>query len=268
VAVITISRTLGSNGAAIGKEVAKRLKYRYFDREELLKEARQKSYLKAELEVLDEKGLSLFDVLFRDRPKEFLGFLYEVICDAAEADNVVILGRGGQAILRDLSNAFHVRIDAPLESRLKAVMERYGDSERGARKRIQEVDEERALFVRQAFGVDWADPMQYHLVLNTGLVDTITAGKMLLQAFRQIDWVKRAQQAKGLLQRYRLAKAIRESLIKHPEISCPSCVDVRCDEQGVVTLSGRLLEPKDKALIENAVRKVKGVQRIVNKLRP
>jgi osmotically-inducible protein OsmY len=45
-------------------------------------------------------------------------------------------------------------------------------------------------------------------------------------------------------------------------------VDVRCDEQGVVTLSGRLLEPKDKALIENAVRRVKGVQRIVNKLKP
>ncbi len=267
-AVITISRTLGSNGAAIGKEVARRLKYRYFDREELLKLARQKSYLGAELEVLDEKALSLFDVLFRDRPKEFLGFLCEAICDAAEADNVVILGRGGQAILRDLSNCFHVRIDAPLELRVKTVMERYGESEKSARKRIQEVDGERAMFVKQAFGVDWADPLQYHLVLNTGAMDKATAVKMLLQAFRQIHWEQRAEQARGLLQRYRLAKAVRESLIKHPEITCPSCVDVRCDEQGVVTLSGRLLEPKDKALIENAVRRVKGVQRIVNKLRP
>ncbi|MEJ5377819.1 MAG: cytidylate kinase family protein [bacterium] len=267
-AVITISRTLGSNGAAIGKEAARRLKYRFFDREELLRMARQRNYLRAELEVLDEKGLSLFDVLFRDRPKEFLSFLCEAICDAAEADNVVIVGRGGQAILRDLSSAFHVRIDAPVESRVKAVMERFGDSERKARRRIQEVDEERALFVKQAFGVDWADPLQYHLVLNTGVIDKTTAAKMLVQAFRQINWAERAQGARGMLQRYRLVKAIRESLIKHPEISCPSCVDIRCDEEGVVTLSGKLPEPKDKPLIENVVRRVKGVQRIVNKLRP
>jgi cytidylate kinase len=268
VPVITISRSLGSSGAAIGKEVAKRLKYRYFDREELLKVARERNYLRAELDVMDEKSLALFDMLFRDRPKEFLGFLYETICDAAEKDNVVILGRGGQAILRDLSTAFHVRIDAPLEARVKVVMERYGEPEGRARKRIQEVDGERALFVRQAFGVDWADPLQYHLVLNTSMVDNLTAAKMLIQAFRQINWARRAQQARGMLQRYRLAKAIRESLIKHPDISCPSCVDVRCDEQGVVTLTGRLLEPKDKSLIENAVRRVKGVQRIINRLRP
>lgn len=94
--VITISRTLGSEGAAIGREVARRLRYRYFDRDELLKVAKERRYLRADLEVLDEKSLSLFDVLFRDRPKEFLSFLHDAICDVAEQDNAVILGRGGR----------------------------------------------------------------------------------------------------------------------------------------------------------------------------
>jgi len=266
--VITISRTLGSGGAAIGRELAKRLRYRYFDKEELTKLARDKKYLRAELEVLDEKGLPLFDALFRDRPKEFLAFLHEAICDEAEKDNVVIIGRGSQAILRELSTAFHVRVDAPLAVRIKAVMERFGDSEAQARKRIKEVDQERGEFVRQAFGVDWADPSQYHLVLNTGLLDHGTAVKILLNSFKQIPWAERKDEAKGLLQRYRLAKAIRESLIRHPEISCPSSVSVRCEENGVVVLEGKLLEPKDKPLIENTVRRVKGVKTIVNRLRP
>ncbi|MGQ9858707.1 MAG: cytidylate kinase family protein [Thermodesulfobacteriota bacterium] len=266
--VITISRTLGSGGAAIGREVARRLRYRYFDRDELLKVAKERRYLRADLEVLDEKSLSLFDVLFRDRPKEFLSFLHDTICDVAEQDNAVILGRGGQAILRDLSTAFHVRVDAPLEMRVRVVAELFGETEAKARKRIHHVDTERGEFVRQAFGVDWADPLQYHLLINTGLVDSSTAVRILLQAFRQIRWEDRMQQARGVLQRYRLAKTIRESLIKHPEITCPSCVDVRCDDEGVVTLTGRLPEPREKAVIENAVRKVKGVKRIVNKLRP
>ena len=152
--------------------------------------------------------------------------------------------------------------------RIKAVMERFGDSEAQARRRIKEVDQERGEFVRQAFGVDWADPLQYHLVLNTGLLDQGTAVKILLNSFKQIPWSEKKDEAKGLLQRYRLAKAIRESLIRHPEITCPSSVSVRCEENGVVVLEGKLLEPKDKPLIENTVRMVKGVRTIVNRLRP
>lgn len=266
--VVTISRTLGSGGAAIGKELARRLKYRYFDKEELMRLAKDRNYLKAELEVLDEKGLPLFDTLFRDRPKEFLTFLHEAICDEAEKDNVVIIGRGSQAILRELSTAFHVRIDAPLPLRIKAVMERFGDTEAQARRRIKEVDQERGNFVKQAFGVDWSDPLEYHLVLNTGLVDHAIGVKIILNAFKQIPWAERRDKAKGLLQRYRLARAIRESLIRHPDITCPSSVNVRCEEGGVVILEGKLLEPRDRPLIENTVRRVKGVKTIVNRLKP
>ena len=37
--------------------------------------------------------------------------------------NVVIVGRGGQAILHDKPGVFHVRIEAPLEFRVKWVTE-------------------------------------------------------------------------------------------------------------------------------------------------
>jgi cytidylate kinase len=266
--VITISRTLGSGGATIGRNLAKRLKYQYFDQEELARIGRKNRYLRADLAVMDEQSVPLFDLLFRDKPREFLGFVHDAICDAADKDNVVIVGRGGQAILRDLATAFHVRVEAPLEARVRAVAERSGEPEAQARRRVKEVDGERGRFVQQAFGVDWADPLQYHLVINTGLMDVPTATKAILQSFRQIPWEERKGQAKGMLQRHRLGKSIRESLTKHPQITCPTCVDVRCEEGGLVTLTGRLTEPKEKSTIENAVRSVKGVTRIVNKLKP
>ena len=266
--VITISRTTGSEGAAIGMALAKRLNYRYFDREELSKIARRHKYLRADLSVMDEKAVPLFDILFRDKPKEFISFLHDAICDVAEGDNVVILGRGGQAILRDLPTAFHVRVDAPKEVRAKRIMERLRISEATAMKWVRDADRERGLFVRQAFGVDWADPQNYHLVVNTGIVDVPTASRMVLQAFRQVPWKVKQLNAKGVLKRYRLAKAIRTALTRDPQITSPSSVDVQVDDQGAVSLMGRLPEPREKSLIENAVRKVKGVTRVVNKLRP
>jgi len=266
--VITISRTLGSGGSEVGRLLARRLRYRYFDREELEKVARRHKYLRADVDVLDEKSVPLFDSLFLDKPKEYLSFLHDAICDAAEEDNLVLVGRGGQAILRDLTTAFHVRLDAPLDIRVSRVMERLGLDEAQARKRIKDEDNERARFVEQAFGVDWADPTQYHIVVNTGLMDLETAAKVILRAFRQIPWGEKREGAKGFLQKYRLIKAIRTELIKHPRITSPSCVDVRCDDQGVVTLRGRLTEPHEKAVIENVVRKVRGVARVVNELRP
>lgn len=266
--VITISRTLGSGGSEVGRLLARRLKYRYFDREELEGAARRRKYLRADVDVLDEKSVPLFESLFLDKPKEYLAFLHDAICDAAEEDNLVLVGRGGQAILRDLATAFHVRLDAPLDVRVSRVMERLNLDEAQARRRIKEEDNERARFVEQAFGVDWADPMHYHLVVNTGLMDLETAAKVILQGFRQIRWKERQEGAKGFLQKYRLVKAIRTELIRHPQITCPSCVDVQCDDQNVVTLRGRLTEPHEKAVIENVVRKVRGVARVVNELKP
>jgi cytidylate kinase len=266
--VITISRTTGSEGAVIGKALAKRLNYRYFDRAELSKIARKHRYLRADLRVMDEKAVSLFDILFRDKPKEFISFLHDTICDVADGDNVVIIGRGGQAILRDLPTAFHVRVDAPLKVRAKRIMERLRMSEAAAIKWVKEMDKERGLFVRQAFGAEWAEPQNYHLVVNAGIVDVPTATKMILQAFRQVPWKERQLNAKGVLKRYRLSRAIRTALTRDSQITCPTCVDLQLDDQGVVTLVGRLPEPRERSLIENAVRRVKGVTRVVNKLRP
>jgi cytidylate kinase len=265
--VITISRTLESEGETIGEALADRLKYRFFGREELEKIARDRRYSRSEVDIMDEKSFPLWDVLFRDKPKAYLSFVHDTICDAADEGNIVILGRGGQAILRDLVTAFHIRVDAPLEVRIRRAMERYGESEGRARKRVKEADLERKRFVRQAFGIEWSDPAHYHLVVNTGKMNVPMATDYIFHGFIHIPWAGEETEAKDARKRYNLVRAIRNELIRHPGIRCPSWIDVRCDAQGLVTLTGYAPEPIDRDLVEITVRNVKGVERVINKLR-
>jgi cytidylate kinase len=264
--VITISRTFGSEGATIGNLLAKKLEYRYFGREELEKTAVDGGYLRADVKYMDEKPFPLFNLLFTDQPKAYLSFIHDKICDMAEDDNVVIIGRGGKAILRDLPTAFHVKVDAPLEDRIPRIMARLGESEASVRKLIKRVDMERDSFVRQAFGIDPNDAFLYHMVINTGKMEVDDAVKVLYAAFKQMPWEKMRSAGRGFLKQYRTVKAIRNELIRHNRISCPSRIDVRIDNHGIVTLMGRLTYPDEKALIETTVRRVRGVKGVVNQL--
>jgi len=79
----------------------------------------------------------------------------------------VILGRGGQAVLRDRSDACHFQLVADAEDRAGRVMESQGLSREEALERCRRVDADRAAYVRRFHGLDIADPLLYDAVLNT-----------------------------------------------------------------------------------------------------
>ena len=90
---------------------------------------------------------------------------------AWETGKCVIVGRGGQCILQDRPDVFHLFLYAPLASR-------------AADARLQEVraaDERRARYVQLNFGQEWRNPHLYDLMMNVQLgeecvVATILAG--------------------------------------------------------------------------------------------
>ncbi len=90
-----------------------------------------------------------------------------VIRDLAEQGNVLIVGMGGQAVLRDDPRAVHVQIVAAFEDRLRRVMEREQCTRGEALRRLRASDEARGQYLRRHYGVDWKEPTLYHLVLNT-----------------------------------------------------------------------------------------------------
>jgi CMP/dCMP kinase len=98
---------------------------------------------------------------------------------AAKQGDMVIVGRGGQAVLRDQPGVLHVRIQAPLEARVQRVSQRESLPREAAQDLVAERDRASADYLRTFYGVAIDDATLYHLVLNTGLWDIETATKII-----------------------------------------------------------------------------------------
>jgi cytidylate kinase len=122
-AIVTIAHETGSGGPEIGIELAKRLGWRFVDREMLPEAALRYGVGEEKLTELDEKKPSLFE-RFDVETRRFITVLQSAILDAAEHDNVVINSRGGQILLRGISHALRVFVIAPFELRVKRVMKK------------------------------------------------------------------------------------------------------------------------------------------------
>jgi len=169
-AVITVSRQLGSLGCDIADAVAQRLGYRKVWKGLINQAARRARTPEMALDILDDLGLLGLKPSLSEE-KAYLDSIRELIEEFARAGNVLIVGRGGQAVLRGWPNTLHVRIIAPLDIRVERLVQRHGISAKAALARVQASDRRRKRFVERAYHVDWGDPSLYDLVLNTASLD-------------------------------------------------------------------------------------------------
>jgi hypothetical protein len=99
--VITVSRQLGSFGTEIAQRVAEKLNYEYLDKEKIEKALADYGLPAPVVERFDEKKPPFWD-LWQIQRRKFLYFIQAVIYDFARKGHIVIVGRGGQVLLRDL----------------------------------------------------------------------------------------------------------------------------------------------------------------------
>ncbi len=94
--------------------------------------------------------------------------LVETIRTLAIAGNVVIVGRAGNIITRDMVKGFHVRIVAPLSFRADRISRTHNIGHKEAEKLIIEKDGARDGFIKEYVKFDNAEPLNYHIVVNLG----------------------------------------------------------------------------------------------------
>jgi len=177
--VITVSRQLGSLGTEIAWKLAAVLHYEFIDKEGIGKALASYGIPEPDLEKFDEKKPPLWDCLQIQRRK-FLHFIQGVIYDFARRGKVIIVGRGGQVLLRDLPGVMHLRIIAPFEVRIRRLREQSGGDEKQATRILRRSDRDSAGFIRSFFDVDWDEPALYDLVINTQKLSVETAVKLIL----------------------------------------------------------------------------------------
>ncbi len=179
--VIVIGRQYGSGGSAIGKELADRLGFEFYDRE-IIKMAAGTTGMTSEFIEKREETMTnslLYDLVnqmyqYRDEKEEapkdrIFDVESKVIKDLAEKGNCVIVGRCSDYVLRNDDRALKVFFNAPVESRIQRVMKRLGTGYADAQHKVRKEDKSRADNYRYYTGRIWGASANFDLTINTDL---------------------------------------------------------------------------------------------------
>jgi cytidylate kinase len=184
--VITISRQLGSWGQETAAAVATRLGYRLISRDLITRAAREAGAPELALATIDELGL--LDVCPSPAAcRKYRQSVEQIMRNLAAEDQVVIVGRAGQIILRDYPESLHVRVMAPAHTRAERLAHEQGIPLRAAQAQIEASDHFRRHYVRQFYHVRWDDPELYDLVVNTEHIDPERAAEIVVSAWHRTD---------------------------------------------------------------------------------
>lgn len=185
-AVVTISRQMGSMGFEIGNLVADSLGYRIVWRELINEAALRAGAPDVALAVIDELGL-LGVTPTAKKSDAYLQAVNAVVLELAGKGNVVLIGRAGQRILADFPGTLHVRLIAPLDQRVQRVAQQQNIPPEAARAQIEASDQHRRQYLKRFYHADWEDPSLYDLVINTGRISCEAACELICLAARTID---------------------------------------------------------------------------------
>ena len=168
--IITIGRQFGSGGKAVADELGRKLGIPVYD-SELITEAARKSGISEEFfHKRDEKRRALFIGLKSGMDDEVLFRIQsEVIRDLASKGSAIFVGRASDYVLRDL-DCIDVFISAPLEARVKRIMERQGLSESEAETLIERKDSGRAEYYDFFTFSKWGVAANYDLCIDSSIL--------------------------------------------------------------------------------------------------
>ena len=116
----------------------------------------------------------------------YIAALTGLVRDLASNDNVVIIGRGSQVILKDHPGVLHVLLVAPLQQRIESLATREGLSKEDATRREHEGARGRSAFHQKFFKIDVDRPALYHLVLNTARLTPIDITELIAAAVPRV----------------------------------------------------------------------------------
>ena len=184
--IITISREFGSGGRTIGRQVAEKLGYKFYDAE-IIDRVIEKSGLSREIvEKYDEyathKSSFLYSIAINSanassdsyHGSSFASQVHiaqiQVINEIAKEGNCVIIGRGADYILRDRDDVLNVFVYADMKFKCDRVLDLYGATDKKIEDRIKDKDTKRRVFYRSFSMREWGVYQNYHMMLDSGMI--------------------------------------------------------------------------------------------------
>ena len=191
---ITISRQMGAGGIEIAELLADQLAdisnhaWAVFDR--------NLAELVWENQNLPSPVSRFFDEeappAIHDTVQELLGvgttgwqmveYTAVTILRLARLGNAIFIGRGANIITANQKSVLHVRLVAPFAKRVRQIEEHHRLGTQEAVELITATDDTRRRYLKHYFRAEIDDPINYHFVINTGLIEYAEAANIIADA--------------------------------------------------------------------------------------
>ena len=256
-AIITVSREMGTGAYQIASDVAQKLKYTLIDGPRIKSLASKYGLTPEMLQLVDEKPPAYVTAEDRKRAAA-LNAIELIILDLARKGNVVIYGRGGQDLLKDCRNVLRLRFIADFEGRVERFAEREWIDPDMARSLIRRSDHQRGGFIHFYFDRNWQDPNNYDLVFNTSRLSSETIVESIITTAKEPALKEFDKAAVGIIDNVILSKKIETALLNAPALEDyrPFSLSIY---KGAVSISGYIISEAQKNAAIEIVKSVKGV---------
>jgi cytidylate kinase len=253
-AIITISRLMGSHCYEIAKSVADKINYAFIDKPDITESLAE--YGPQVDEKFNEKGLSFWES-FSQRKKSLIYFLKAVLSDFAKKGNVLIYGWGAQVLFKDIPGVLRVRINAPFDVRLNRLVAHKGYDEKSAEKTLRKSDRDSAGYISAFFQADWKDEDLYDLILNTEKFSVNTCIEFIVNTLSAHELNVSSEETAKKINDLSLTQKVKGAIMEVPGLTWTSLYV----DQGVANISGTV---HSEITIEECKRIASGIKGITN----
>lgn len=258
-AVITVSREMGTGAYHVAEELARKLKYTLVDGERISACAPKYGLAPDMLQMVDEKPPSYITAEDRKRAAA-LNTVELILLDFARKGNVILYGRGGQDLMQGCGNVLRLRFTADFEERAERFAEREWIDPDLARSMIRRSDHQRGGFIHFYFDRDWSDPLGYDMTFNTSRLSQESIVESIVSCVKDPGFKEAEKGAVELIDNTILMKKIETALLNAPGLDYRPFTIVA--EKGVVAVSGYIASEDEKQTALKIVGSIKGVKTV------
>ena len=263
--LIAMTREMGSLGKDVAAGLSERLGKRVVHHEIIDQLANKMRLRKSHVIRFLEGKAGIWERLTTDKTSLSIYTADETLQLAEKEEVAVIRGWGAAHLLRPIPHVVCIRVCAPLDLRIRRMMERLNTDDRAlVESEIRLSEEAHGAITRRHFGINWQDSENYDLALNTErlAIDECVEEVMNLLGDRAFQETPASMQMfSNLALRTHVVAALR-----HDPRTAKMVISIEADD-GRITLSGMLesgLEAKDAVEVASAM---PGVKDVVNQLR-
>ncbi len=200
--VITISRECGADSEEVASLLAEKLGWEYIGKELVARVARELRISEGEAEAflqdaqsrllrfVDRYTCSLIQkVVDRERgcldDESYFNTVKKLVEDVYEDRNAIILGWGGQCLLRGKPNVLHVRLIKDEKRKIDTIMKRFNIDRKAAIYHIDREEKDSKSLIQHYFKVDWNDASLYDLVFDMGKTTVEDAANTIIENLKR-----------------------------------------------------------------------------------